>query len=89
MDIIITSPPYASIVPILDNALTIAKAFVAMKLPFSFLSTERDRWLKEHPPTAMIALSRKECTQFYAINVDEVWVIWAKDERIILNNFLL
>ena len=89
MDIIITSPPYAHIVPILDNALAIATAFVAMKLPYSFLADNRDGWLKDQPPSAMIALSRKECREFYSVNINEVWLIWAKDESITLDSFLL
>ena len=81
IDIIMTSPPYSLAVPIIRNALSIASRLVVMKLPLNFICpgprcSERIEFLKVHPPSSIIPLSRSVNKEFYSLNMDEAWFVW-------------
>jgi hypothetical protein len=80
-DFIITSPPYEFAVPIIRNALSMAKVLVAMKLSLHFLCPgptclDRRQFLKQYPPSSIIPLSRSDNHEFYHLPIDEAWFIW-------------
>jgi hypothetical protein len=81
IDYVITSPPYSLQVPILRNALHLAKHLVAAKLPLDFLApgpqtTDRRAVLVAHPPDAVIPLTHGECNEFYTVRMTEAWFVW-------------
>ena len=81
IDVVMTSPPFAGALPIVINALALAKKLVVLKLPLNFLCagpqmTDRRDFLRAHPPTSIIPLNRSDNGEFYSLGIDEAWFVW-------------
>jgi hypothetical protein len=81
IDYIISSPPYDNAVPIIRNALSLARVLVAMKLPVNFICagptlTSRRQLLAQHPPSGIIPMCQADNNQLYKTRTDEAWFIW-------------
>ena len=77
LDWIVTSPPYTNALIILKNAIQIATVGVAFKLRLNFLKPipSRAQWLKKHPPSSVIVLSRATYRGRQASGV-KAWLVW-------------
>ena len=90
IDIVMTSPPYSNILPILKNAFILAKYYITMKLPIYFLfpgptNNEQRDFLIKSPPTSIIPIPRAFLHEHYKLNMDEAWFVWSVNS---LNNVL-
>lgn len=80
VDWVITNPPFACAMPILEQACLVAKVGVAFLLRKTFLepTERRGPWLSMHPPTNMIGLPRHSFRGTGSDSVSTDWYIWRK-----------
>lgn len=77
-DTIVTNPPFSLAFEFCDRALKMSSN-VAMLLRLNFLAGQKRRdWYKEHPPTALVVLSRRPSfTGNGTDSCDYAWVFWS------------
>jgi hypothetical protein len=77
---VITNPPFAEAMPILQGAFQAARIGVAFLLRKTFLepTDERGPWLQAHPPTRVIGQPRYSFRGTGSDSVSCDWMIWER-----------
>jgi hypothetical protein len=80
-DWVVSNPPFNVASQIIPLAFEYAKVGIAMLLRLSYLEPcmDRDRWLRDHPPSKLIVLPRISFTgDGKTDNVTCAWMVWDK-----------
>jgi hypothetical protein len=80
VDWVVTNPPFNIAFQIIERAVLLPRASVAMLLRKTFLepTQERGAWLAAHPPTRIIGLPRHSFRGKGNDSVSADWFIWEK-----------
>lgn len=82
VDWVVTNPPFAAAMPILQYAVAHARVGVALYLRLSFLEPTRacGPWLEAHPPTRVLVLPRHSFSgDGKTDSVTGAWMVWRRD----------
>lgn len=80
VDWVVTNPPFNVALPILEQAVILARVGVAFLLRKTFLEPTRERgpWFAIHPPTRIIGLPRHSFRGAGSDSVSTDWMIWQR-----------